>query len=70
MRLEVFYIQFHKRVLRASFNSKLVRLEATAGPFRIRSGRMFQFQTGAIRSVANSFSILSLKDVSIPNWCD
>ena len=32
--------------------------------------KKFQFQTGAIKSVTRQDSLLGMRAVSIPNWCD
>ena len=52
------------------FNSKLVRLKALQGYQRRIAFRLFQFQTGAIKSRAPAFPETDFISVSIPNWCD
>ena len=53
-----------------SFNSKLVRLEASF-IVSIRSCiTLFQFQTGSIRRLRKSLLIYYNGKVSIPNWFD
>ena len=56
--------------IRASFNSKLVRLKVKRDEYLAALMRpAFQFQTGAIKSQTEAGSA-AFVTVSIPNWCD
>ena len=56
---------------KTGFNSKLVRLKVVFGCSPAKTcDRLFQFQTGSIKSVNVTEKIIPFDPVSIPNWFD